>query len=179
MLVIWILIGFAIAAAVWLGVWMLITFLVEGSDRQKQFVAAAAPRDAPDGFYKGSAYLLGSGPVPWLGKSFERENQKGFNIFTPRGASLLTIMTPLYKLFRLNKDGNTDAYYFETSTGPGFRDTEVSVFKLDYDTPENPFLIRIILDEMVEIAPQEFLGKVHMKVFPGYYATIGFFGLRK
>jgi hypothetical protein len=53
------------------------------------------------------------------------------------------------------------------------------VFKLDYDSPENPFLIRIILDEMVEVAPGEFLGKVHMKVFPGYYATIGFFGLRK
>jgi hypothetical protein len=32
---------------------------------------------------------------------------------------------------------------------------------------------------MVEIAPDEFLGKVHLKVFPGYFATIGFFGLRR
>ena len=79
----------------------------------------------------------------------------------------------------MNNDGNTDAYYFKTSTGRGLKDQDTTVFKLDYDSPENPFLIRIILDEMVEVGPQEFLGKVHMKVFPGYYATIGFFGLKK
>jgi len=169
----------AAAVIVWLGFWMLLTFFVGRSEWQKQFTAASAPAEVPAGFYNGTAYLLGSKPVPWLGKSFESENQKGFNIFTPKGASLLKILTPLYKLFRLNADGNTDAYYFATSTGPGFKDKEIDLFKLDYDSPENPFLIRIILDEMVEVAPQEFLGKVHMKVFPGYYATIGFFGLRK
>ncbi len=179
MLVIWIIVSVAIAVAVWLGFWMLFTFLVGQRERQKQFIAATAPTTAPEGFYKGSAHLLGNMPVPWLGKSFESENQKGFNIFTPKGASLLKVLTPLYKLFRVNADGNTDAYYFKTSTGPGFKDMDTNVFKLDYDWPENPFLIRIILDEMVEVAPQEFLGKVHMKVFPGYYATIGFFGLRK
>jgi hypothetical protein len=178
-IVIWILMSVAAAVIVWLGFWMLLTFFVGRSERQKQFIAASAPTDAPDGFYNGSAYLLGNRPVPWLGKSFERENQKGFNIFTPKGASLLKILTPLYKLFRLNADGNTDAYYFKTSTSAGFRDKKIDTFKLDYDSPENPFLIRIILDEIVEVAPQEFLGKVHMKVFPGYYATIGFFGLRK
>ncbi len=179
MIVIWILISVVIAVIVWLGFWMLLTFLVGQSERQKQFVAASAPTTPPDGFYNGAAYLLGNKPVPWLGKSFESRNQKGFNIFTPQGASMLKILTPLYKLFGLNKDGNTDAYYFDTSTGPGFKDKETQVFKLDYDSPENPFLIRIILDEMVETSPQEFLGKVHMKVFPGYYATTGFFGLRK
>ena len=95
------------------------------------------------------------------------------------GASLLKVMTPSYKPFRKNSDGNTDAYYFNTSTSRGFRDKEIDTFKLDYDSPENPFLIRIILDEIVETSPNEYLGKVHMKVFPGYYATIGFFGLRK
>ena len=179
MLVIWTFVNIAIAIAMWLGFWMLVTFLVGHSERQKQFVACSAPTTAPDGFYNGSAYLLGNRAVPWLGKSFESEKQKGFNIFTPKGASLLKVLTPLYKLFSLNADGNTGAYYFKTSTGPGFKDKDINVFKLDYDSAENPFLIRIILDEMVEVAPQEFLGKVHMKVFPGYFATIGFFGLRK
>jgi hypothetical protein len=123
--------------------------------------------------------LLGGRPVPWLGKSFDASNEAGFNIFTPNGARLLKIMTPLYRLFRQNEDGSTDAYYFKTSTGPALRDTGIDTFKLDYDSPDNPFLIRIILDEIVETAPQEYLGKVHMKVFPGYYATIGYFGLRK
>lgn len=133
----------------------------------------------PNEFYRGSAYLLGDRSVPWLGKSFERENSLGFNIFTPKGAKLLKLMTPLYKRFRANSDGNTDAFYFKTSTGRGFKDSEIETFKLDYNSPENPFLIRVILDEIVEVGPETFLGKVHVKVFPGYYATIGFFGLEK
>jgi hypothetical protein len=159
--------------------WTIVSSVVAQSSRQIQFIAGSLPSESPDGFYRGSAYLLGNRPVPWLGKSFERENQVGFNVFTPRGARLLKLMTPLYKKFRTNPDGNTNAYYFKTSTGRGFKDEDIDTFKLDYDSAENPFLIRIILDEIVETAPQEFLGKVHMKVFPGYYATIGFFGLKK
>lgn len=179
MLIVWIIVDIFIAVALWLVFWTLVTYIVGKSRRQAEFLAGTAPTEAPEGFYRGAAYLVGSGPVPWLGKSFESENAKGFNIFTLKGASLLKILTPFYKLFRPNADGNTDAYYFKTSTGPGFRDSGIAVFKLDYDSTENPFLIRIILDEMVEVAPQEFLGKVHMKVFPGYYATIGFFGLKR
>lgn len=179
MLFIWIAVGLIAALAVWLGYFALITFIVGKSRRQAEFINGKLPSEPPDGFYRGSAYLLGSSPVPWLGKSFERENSKGFNIFTPKGASLLKLLTPFYKLFRPNADGNTDAYYFRTSTGRGFKDHDIETFKLDYDSPENPFLIRIILDEIVEVAPQEFLGKVHVKVFPGYFATIGYFGLRK
>lgn len=179
MLFVWILFSIVIAAALWLGFWNLVSILVGQSARQSQFIAGSAPSTPPEGFYRGSAYLLGNRPVPWLGKSFESENQKGFNIFTPKGASLLKLLTPFYKHFRPNADGNTDAYYFDTSTGDGFRDKDIKTFKLDYDSPENPFLIRIILDEIVETDHGEYLGKVHMKVFPGYYATIGFFGLRK
>jgi hypothetical protein len=177
--IVWILIGLIVAVGLWLAFWALVSYLVGESARQKEFVLGRLPSPPPDGFYRGSAYLLGDRPVPWLGKSFERENNLGFNIFTPKGAKLLKLMTPLYDRFRINADNNTDAYYFKTSTGPGFKDREIETFKLDYDSPENPFLIRIILDEIVEIAPQSFLGKVHLKVFPGYYATIGFFGLEK
>jgi len=179
MLFVWILVGIVLALVIWLAFWTLITVLVGRSPRQSDFVGGRPPSEPPDGFYAGSAYLLGNRPVPWLGKSFERENRKGFNIFTPNGASLLKAMTPLYKQFRVNRDGNTDAYYFKTSVSKGFRDRDIETFKLDYDSPENPFLIRIILDEIVEVGAGEFLGKVHMKVFPGYHATIGFFGLQK
>ncbi len=179
MLILWIIVSLAIAVAAWLGFWLLRNYLSSQSPWQEKFVAGSLPEPPRDGFYNGSAYLLGNRPVPWLGKSFESDNNKGFNIFTPQGTSLLKIMTPLYKLFRKNADGNTDAYYFATSTSQGFKDTQIETFKLDYASPENPFLIGIILDEIVQTGPQEYLGKVHMKVFPGYYATIGFFGLRK
>lgn len=179
MIAIWIAATLIVAILVWVVIFAAISFAVNRSARQKQFVNGTLPTAPPDGFYRGSAYLLGKRPVPWMGKSFEPTNHLGFNIFTPRGAALLKIMTPFYKRFRLNPDGNTDAYYFKTSTGTGFKDRSIETFKLDYDSPENPFLIRIILDEIVEIAPNEFLGKVHVKVFPGFFATIGFFGLRK
>ena len=179
MLILWIVVSLVVAIGVWLGFWSLLNYLSSKSHWQEKFVNGSLPEPPPNGFYTGSAYLLGNRRVPWLGKSFESANNKGFNIFTPQGASLLKIMTPLYKLFRKNGEGNTDAYYFKTSCGPGFKDMQIETFKLDYASPENPFLIRIILDEIVETAPEEYLGKVHMKVFPGYYATIGFFGLRK
>ena len=97
---------------------------------------------------------------------------------TGQGSTFSTREAPSYKLFQKNTDGNTEAYFFKTSTGPGIKDRDLQAFKLDYDSPENPFVIRIVLDEMVEIAPDQFLGKVHVKVFPGYYATVGFFGLK-
>ncbi len=179
MVFLWILIAAAGSVAGWLGAFALLNYVVSKSDRQKVFLGGTLPSGPPDGFYRGSAFLLGNARVPWLGKSFEAENSKGFNIFKPAGASVLKVLTPFYTKFRQNELGNTDAYYFGTSTGRGFKDPGIDTFKLDYDSPENPFLIRIILDEIVETAPQEFLGKVHLKVFPGFYATIGYFGLRK
>jgi hypothetical protein len=179
MLIVWISLGITIFLAVWLAFWSLVTVVVGTSRRQKEFLDGSVPQAAPEGFYNGSAYLLGGGPVPWLGKSFDSANSTGFNIFTPQGAGLLKILTPLYKLFRKNTDGNTDAFFFKTRTGPALKDGALNVIKLDYDSAENPFLIRIILDEIVETAPGQYLGKVHLKVFPGVYSTIGFFGLQK
>ncbi len=179
MLFLWIFCGVLLAVAVWLAFFVLLARFVGKGRRQKAFLIGSVPSEPPEGFYHGTAYLLGGGPVPWLGKSFHREKSKGFNVFTSKGARLLKKLTPLYKLFSENEEGNTDAYFFHTSTGPGFKDKGILTFKLDYDLPENPFLIRIILDEIVQTAPQTFLGKVHVKVFPGFYATIGFFGLSK
>ena len=179
MLILWIIADVLIAIAVWLAFWVFVSYIVSLSQRQKEFVKGKVPSPSPEGFYKGTAYLLGGGPVPWLGKSFDASQRQGYNIFTPQGASVLKILSPLYKRFSVNPEGNTDAYYFQTNAGAGLKDEETEVFKLNYNSPENPFPIRIILDEMVEVAPDEFLGKVHVKVFPGYYATIGFFGLRK
>src|SRR5260221_3532189 len=150
MLIVWIVLDIALAIVLWLVFWRLVTLFVERSSRQKQFIEGIVPQAPPSGFYHGAAYLLGNRPVPWLGKSFESENAKGFNIFTPKGASIIKFLTPLYRLFRVNAEGNTDAYYFKTSIGPGLKDKNIDVFKLDYDPPENPFLIRIILDEVVE-----------------------------
>lgn len=175
----WILLSVTVALVAWLAFWSLVSFFVNQSHYNQKFLEGRAPVAPPQGFYQGTAHILFDKPVPWLGKSFDGANNLGFNIFTPFGASLLKIMTPLYKLLSVNKDGNTDAYYFKTRTEAGLKDPQLNVIKLDYDSRGNPVLIRIILDEIIEVAPDEFLGKIHLKVFPGYYSTIGYFSLKK
>lgn len=175
----WVLLSVVAAVVVWLLFWSLVSFFVNRSRYNQKFSEGIAPDLPPQGFYKGTAHILFDKPVPWLGKSFDSANQLGFNIFTPLGAKLLKVMTPLYKRFGVNKDGNTDAFYFKTRTEPGLKDPQLNVIKLDYDSRGNPVLIRVILDEIVEVAPDEFLGKIHLKVFPQFYSTIGYFSLKK
>lgn len=179
MLILWILLSIAATLVVWLGFWWLVSFLVNRGRFHKHFVAGSAPNRAPDGFYQGTAHIFFGIQTPWLGKSFAARDNLGFNIFMPKGAALLKILAPFYKRFGLNQDGNTAAFYFQTRTEAGLKDKSTAVIKLDYDASENPFPIRIILDEIVEIAPDEFLGKIHLKVFPRFYSTIGYFGLKK
>jgi hypothetical protein len=173
------LLSFIITVAAWLVFWSLVSLLVNSGRYHRQFINGKQPVNAPDGFYRGTAHVLFDKKTPWLGKSFVRVEANGFNIFTPAGAAILKTLTPFYKRFTDNADGNTDAYYFQTRTAPGLKDPDINVIKLDYNAPENPFLIRIILDEIVEVAPDEYLGKIHLKVFPGVFCAIGYFGLKK
>jgi hypothetical protein len=177
-ILIYILVIIALAIAALLLIGSLITFLIERSPYQKKFIEGKAPDPGPQNFYPGVPHLLWDKKTPWLGKYFERDSQTGFNIFTPFGAKILKIATPFYSRFSLNADGNTNAYYFRTYTAKGKKDKEKDVMKLDYSAPENPWLIRIILDEIVEVAPNTYLGKVHVRMLPGFYVTIGYFGLR-
>lgn len=179
MLIIWILLSIVAAIAVWLCFWSLVDLLVNRGDYHQQFINGNVPQNAPDGFYQGTAHIFFNKQTPWLGKEFVADDNLGFNIFIPKGASLLKILMPFYKRFSQNGSGDTNAFYFQTRTEAGLKDKDVEVIKLDYDAPENPFPIRIILDEIVEIAPEQFLGKIHLKVFPRVYSTIGYFGLRK
>ena len=170
-------VAIAIAAIFIIG--MLATLLVERSPYQQMFVEGRVPDPPPDGFYPGEAHVLLDKKVPWLGKQFDSQANLGFNIFTPMGAKLVKILSPLYHKSSVNGEGNTRAYYFKTYVGKGKKDVGTDVFKLDYDSPENPFWIRIILDEIVEIAPHQYLGKIHLKLLPGFFATIGYFGLQQ
>ena len=166
-----------IAAVMILG--SLVTFLVERSPYHQQFVQGRAPSPLPDGFHPGKAHVLLDKQTPWLGKCFDAGQQVGFNIFTPLGAKILKVASPFYRKFSVNEKGNTRAYYFKTWVGKGQKDKNVDVLKLDYAAMrENPLFIRIILDEVVEVAPQQYLGKIHVKFLPGFFVTIGYFGLR-
>lgn len=173
-----ILLSAALIVVVILMLGSLVTLLVERSPYHKAFVQGRVPNPLPDGFHPGMAHVLLDKQTPWLGKQFDGTQQIGFNIFTPLGAKILKLASPFYRKFSLNEEGNTRAYYFKTWVGKGKKDLNVNVLKLDYAAmPENPLFIRIILDEVVEIAPQQYLGKIHVKLLPSFFVTIGYFGL--
>lgn len=179
MLILWILLLIVIALGAWLVFWSIVSFVVNKGKYNQQFINGNLPQTAPDGFYQGTAHIFFNLQTPWLGKSFDSPNHLGFNIFTQFGAKLLKVLAPFYQKFRKDEANNTEAFNFRTRTEAGLKDPNINVIKLDYDAPENPFPIRIVLDEIVEIAPEQFLGKIHLKVFPGFYSTIGYFGLQK
>lgn len=145
---------------------------------QDSFARGQVPQPQLDGFYPGVSHIAFGLPVPWLGKRIVRTPEGGTNIFSGLGGTLARILTPRYKHFGHESDGTVSGYNFKTVTGVGLRDPQVQVLKLDYNIPENPGLIRIIYDELVQVDPGRYLGKVYVQLLPGWFLFVGFFELR-
>lgn len=111
----------------------------------------------PDGFYRGSA---GFPTANWVGKKFDYQTQRGINVFHKVG-------------------GAKEGFPFDFTIGPGLQDPDLTVIKLDYDVEDNPPWVRLILDEMVEIEQNTYLGKVHYRLLPNLPFTLATFRLKK
>jgi hypothetical protein len=119
--------------------------------------------------------------MPWLGKRFDAETQTGDNIMLPSTRLPAKLFWPSYR-FRSLGDGRYAAFRFRTYAGAGALDRERRVLKIDYDWDENPnFLIRNILDEIVQVVPDAFLGKALLRrggpAGPSW-RLVGYFALR-
>jgi hypothetical protein len=77
--------------------------------------------------------------------------------------------------------GARAAFDFETAIEPGKADPDVEVLKIDYGPVEsNPrFIIRQIRDELVELVPDTYLGKILWRSGEEGYTCIGYFALRQ
>ena len=133
------------------------TWQVEQRENQTLFLAGAAPQSPLDGLYRGS---VPGQSVSWLGKKFNAADSTGINVFDKEGAQV-------------------ERYPFKTSVTKGIRDTELDVLAIDYNISGNPFWLRPILDEVVEVEPGKYLGKLHVRLIWGYPFTLGFFELTK
>ena len=129
------------------------TLQMEHSANQNVFEKGTLPNPAPNGLYSGSI----NRKVSWQGKKFDAANSNGINVF----------------------EGKGDAYPFVTAIGKGMRETDKDVFKIDYDIAANPWWMRYILDEIVQVGPDEYLGKLQVRFLPWYPYTLGFFTLKK
>ena len=133
------------------------TLLSEGSPKQDAFVKGIFPSPLPVGFLKGTVDGL---QVSWKGKKLNADHQTGINIF-------------------FGETGEEERYPFKTYEAKGLRDPDLVVLRIDYDLPINPFWLRRIIDEIVEVEKGKYLGKVHLRVLPGYPFTMGYFGLEE
>ncbi|MBB3036707.1 hypothetical protein [Hoyosella altamirensis] len=116
--------------------------------------------------------------MPWEGKRFAPEG--GSNRISSRASTPLRLLWPLYSMTQ-TEDG-TLAFEFKTHVEES-RDKDAEdqkVLVIDYKSIEtNPrLLIRSIRDELVELAPGVFLGKILFRV-AGKYMKIGFYALHK
>ncbi len=161
------------------------------ADLNDVFRAGAVPDPLPEGFLRGrsimtslSRALDGAGRVaarlhmPWLGKSFASNAGTGVNVFTKPARILLKALWPSYVPERELVD-RIEAFPVKTRIERGAVDPDVAVLKLDYNFDENPaFIVRSVLDELVQVDEGLYLGKVLFRWGPSF-RPIGFFSLER
>lgn len=132
------------------------TLKVRAMPEQAEFTNGTFPNPLPNGDLKGIA----DGQGNWLGKSFDSETHSGINRF---------------------KEGDmiNRTAKFVTYKGKGINDPNLDVLKIDYNLPENPIYLRFVLDEVVEVAPGKYLGKLQLRIIPFVPFTLGYFRLEQ
>lgn len=122
--------------------------------------------------------LLTSAWMPWQGKSFDAANQRGINLMTESSSLPSKLLWPRYGM-REAAQGRV-AFDFETGVEPGAIEPKVDVLKIDYgDIEENPdLIIRKIRDELVELVPDTYLGRILFRISGGF-SNIGYFALKQ
>jgi hypothetical protein len=127
-------------------------WMVQNGQTAEAFRKGQLPQDV-SGEYQGRVNF----PTDWQGKEFDASASSGMNIF--------------------GEDKVIRAFPFKTYSGQGLQDSGIMVLKIDYDVPSNPWWVRLILDEAVEVSPGTLLGKIHVKLPIGSVA-IGYFELK-
>ncbi|MEK7499835.1 MAG: hypothetical protein AAB649_04485 [Patescibacteria group bacterium] len=137
---------------------MVRTYKMEHGEMQEKFLKGTANVTSLDGDYKGIAHGLES--TSWKGKTLSQADKNGINRIMEEGVL-------------------AKKYPFKFFVRKGLRDTNLGVIVLDYNQPGNTWWLKYIVDEMVEVAPQEYLGKVHVQITPKIVFTLGYFSLAK
>ena len=121
--------------------------------------------------------LITSMWMPWQGKRFDNQSATGDNRLTKSTGLVGKLLWPLYSM-KDHTDGKL-AFDFKTYVEPGKEDPDVDVMVIDYaDIESNPkLIIRSVRDELVELVPSVYLGKILFKTDSGYN-KIGYFALR-
>lgn len=154
------------------------------------FRSGSAPDPLPDGFLPGRMLATSIQPqldgvirriaslwMPWRGKVFDSHAMTGVNRFLPNVRLPMRAVWPGYTPVAITAR-QVEAFAFRDRVARGALDPGVEVYKIDYDFEANPdFIVRRILDELVQVAPGRYLGKVLFRLGDRFH-PIGFFSLR-
>lgn len=149
------------------------------------------PQPAPDGRLRGELVDLDVAPgvtelltnvtsrwLPWKGKTFDRAQARGDNVFTRDSLRIARVFNPFYNAFVGDGPETYRAFMFRTYVAPGREDPDRLVMKIDYDLVGNPSsTVRRVLDELVQIGEGTYLGKAHLKWWWGRWQRVAFFAL--
>jgi len=118
--------------------------------------------------------------MPWSGKTFDAANAKGTNLFYPGFVPVARVCFPFYRDYRRESADRVSGFPFRTYVGPGLKDPDRQVLKIDYDMPVNPrFSIRRILDELVQVDDNYYLGKAYFKLPNDAWHLVFYFSLQR
>jgi hypothetical protein len=155
------------------------------------FHAGEIPDPLPDGFQRGTFVCtsiwgpldrtfkrIGDMWMPWLGKSFDASTSTGINVLASSARQPMKALWPSHRP-RPAGNGRIEAFPFRNRIGTGEIDVDLKVYKIEYDFDANPsFVIRRVLDEVVQIDDGLLLGKILFRVGSVYH-PIGFFSLER
>ena len=118
--------------------------------------------------------------MPWLGKTFDHANSRGANILRSSSKTLAHVLFPFYHAYTPRDEQTFLAFNFRTYIAAGKEDLDRQVLKIDYESQENPPLsIRRVLDELVQIEDNYYLGKAHLHAVTGGWKMVAFFALQR
>jgi hypothetical protein len=116
--------------------------------------------------------------MPWKGKVFDPEGKQGRNLFTNSFRPVQHALWPGYDIDYPEPDRRYSTFPFTTWDGQStFTPGGADVLKIDYEHPQSPWLIREILDELVQIEDGLFLGQALLRV-RGKLHRMAWFDLR-
>lgn len=116
---------------------------------------------------------------PWLGKVFDAENHCGENLLIPEFVGVSRVLFPGYRGFKMASTHSVRGLPFRTYAGDGLQDPDRRVLKIDYSSPENPPAMQRILDELVQLDDNYYLGKAHLRLSVAKWHLLFFFALQR
>jgi len=112
--------------------------------------------------------------LPWTGKALDPSMKEGRNRFVGTARPFFRVLWPGYRDLREDGPRAFTAFRFDTSIGNSVTHAHVPVLRIDYDHPESPWPIRLILDELVLVGDGQHLGQALLRMPRGYRRVVWF-----